>query len=202
MSATSFSLVSYLAAVDVRRTTEPLLVPQKGRPPVKLESVKAIPAEVESILDSILPPRQFQQGGRDLVQFVSKQPASRPQLRALRDLLEEKLLCRQARQEGICQVRRELYSQCLEEIIRQLTLICPDRGLLLLRIRDEFRLTLHACMVSDSGGVNIDSQSSLPSTRLCLRPARPMASRNLRNLRKGELSNQTKLTNLKWKYKL
>ena len=140
MSSTSFSLVSYLAAVDVRRTTESVVVPQKGRPPV------------ENILDNILPPRQFQQDGRDLVQFVSKEPASRDQLRELRNLLEEKLLSRQARQEGICQVRRELYSQCLDEIIRQLTLICPDRGLLLLRLRDEFRLTLHACMVSEGGG--------------------------------------------------
>ena len=170
MSATSFSLVSYLAAVDVRRQTEPFLVPQKGfylfffssiyscergRPPVRLETVKAIPAGVENILDSILPPRQFHQDGCDLVQFVSKQPASRPQLRALRDCLEEKLLSRQARQEGICQVRRELYSQCLDEIIRQLTLICPERGLLLLRLRDEYRLTLHACMVSGCGGDSI-----------------------------------------------
>ena len=30
MSATSFSLVNYLAAVDVKRKTDPLLVPQKG----------------------------------------------------------------------------------------------------------------------------------------------------------------------------
>ena len=119
---------------------------------MRLERVKAVPAEVENILDSILPPRQFQQDGFHLVQFVSKLPATRPQLRELRERLEEKLLSRQARQEGICQVRRELYSQCLDEIIRQLTLICPERGLLLLRIRDEYRLTLHACMVSSGGG--------------------------------------------------
>ena len=113
-----------------------------------LRSAKTIPVEVENILDSILPARQFHQDGAELVQFVSKEPASRQQVRALRERLEEKLLSRQARQEGICQVRRELYSQCLDEIIRQLTLICPDRGLLLLRLRDEYRLTLHACMVS------------------------------------------------------
>ena len=46
------------------------------------------------------------------------------------------------------QVRRELYSQCFDEIIRQTTIVCLERGLLLLRTRDEFRLTVHACMVS------------------------------------------------------
>ena len=46
------------------------------------------------------------------------------------------------------QVRRELYSQCFDEIIRQTTLVCLERGLLLLRTRDECRLTVHACMVS------------------------------------------------------
>ena len=105
---------------------------------------------MEKILDNILPPREFHQDGSHLVQFVSKQPASRAELRELKDRLEEKLLSRQAREEGICGVRRELYSQCLEEIIRQLTIICPERGLLLLRLRDEYRLTLHACMVSES----------------------------------------------------
>ena len=165
---------------------------------MKLGSVKAIGGEVENILDSILPPRQFHQDGSDLVQFVSKEPASRAQLRALRDRLEEKLLARQARQEGICGVRRELYSQCFQEIIRQLTLICPERGLLLLRLRDEYRLTLHACMVS-SGLVVLTGHFHSPSYRLCLRAARKMASRNLRNLRKGGWNNWKKLTDLKRK---
>ena len=44
-------------------------------------------------------------------------------------------------------MRRELYSQCFDETIRQTTIICLERGLLLLRVRDEFRMTLHACMV-------------------------------------------------------
>ena len=50
----------------------------------------------------------------------------------------------QARQEGICQKRRELYSQCFDEVIRQTTISCVERGLILLRVRDEFRMTLHA----------------------------------------------------------
>ena len=49
---------------------------------------------------------------------------------------------------SLVQVRRELYSQCFDELIRQTTLSNVERGLLLLRMRDEWRMTLHAYMVS------------------------------------------------------
>merc|ERR1712176_1105023 len=51
---------------------------------------------------------------------------------------------RQARETGICPVRRELYSQCFDELIRQVTISCAERGLLLLRVRDEIRMTIAA----------------------------------------------------------
>ena len=44
----------------------------------------------------------------------------------------------------VLQVRRELYAQCFDELIRQSTINCTERGLLLLRVRDELRMTLHA----------------------------------------------------------
>ena len=44
----------------------------------------------------------------------------------------------------IIQTRRELYAQCFDELIRQSTINCTERGLLLLRVRDELRMTLHA----------------------------------------------------------
>ena len=45
----------------------------------------------------------------------------------------------------IClQVRRELYSQCFDELIRQSTINCVERGLLMLRVRDELKMTLMA----------------------------------------------------------
>ena len=51
---------------------------------------------------------------------------------------------RQARESGICPVREELFSQCFDEIIRQVTLNEPERGLLLLRVRDEIKMTIAA----------------------------------------------------------
>ena len=45
-------------------------------------------------------------------------------------------------------MRRELYAQCFEELIRQTLISSLERGLLLLRVRDELRMTLHAYQVS------------------------------------------------------
>jgi len=41
-------------------------------------------------------------------------------------------------------VREELYGQCFDELIRQVTINCAERGLLLLRVRDEIRMTIAA----------------------------------------------------------
>lgn len=60
------------------------------------------------------------------------------------EALDEKLVERQARVTGICPVREDLYSQTFDELIRQVTLNCPERGLLLLRVRDEVKMTIDA----------------------------------------------------------
>ena len=45
-----------------------------------------------------------------------------------------------ARPNGICPIREELFSQCFDEIIRQITLNCVERGNQLVRVRDEARM--------------------------------------------------------------
>lgn len=51
---------------------------------------------------------------------------------------------RQARETGICPIREELYSQGFDEIIRQVTINCAERGFLLVRVRDEIKMTIQA----------------------------------------------------------
>ena len=51
--------------------------------------------------------------------------------------LDKKIQSRQARETGICPIREELYSQCFDELIRQITINCAERGFLLVRVRDE-----------------------------------------------------------------
>ena len=58
--------------------------------------------------------------------------------------MDQKLQQRQARETGICPIREELYAQCFDELIRQVTINCAERGLLLLRVRDEIRMTIAA----------------------------------------------------------
>merc|ERR1711998_573366 len=62
----------------------------------------------------------------------------------LQEQLDRKLQQRQARETGICPVREELYAQCFDELIRQVTINCAERGLLLLRVRDEIRMATSA----------------------------------------------------------
>ena len=44
-------------------------------------------------------------------------------------------------------MREELFGQCFDEIIRQVTLNQPERGLLLLRVRDQINMTNSAYQV-------------------------------------------------------
>lgn len=56
-------------------------------------------------------------------------------------MLDQKLLERQARETGLCPVREELFSECFDELIRQVTLDEPTRGMLLFRVREDIRKT-------------------------------------------------------------
>ena len=81
----------------------------------------------------------------------------------LREMLDQKLMERQARESGICPVREELFSQCFDEIIRQITLNEPERGLLLLRIRDEIKMTIAAYQTLYQSSVNFAMRKQVQS---------------------------------------
>ncbi|XP_001603164.2 axonemal dynein light intermediate polypeptide 1 isoform X1 [Nasonia vitripennis] len=100
--------------------------------------------ETIEILNGILPPKEWEEDGQIWKQQISSTPATRLDVINLQEQLDMKLQHRQARETGICPVRRELYTQCFDEIIRQVTINCAERGLLLLRIRDEIQMTMAA----------------------------------------------------------
>ncbi|KAL4163394.1 hypothetical protein KRP22_014973 [Phytophthora ramorum] len=50
----------------------------------------------------------------------------------------------QARVHAVCPVREKFFLQVFEELIREVACECPERGLMLLRVRDELRLTIEA----------------------------------------------------------
>jgi len=88
--------------------------------------------------------REWTEDGHLWVQYVSSTPATRLDIVNLQEHLDHQLQARQARETGICPVREELYAQCFDELIRQITINCAERGLLLLRVRDEARMTIAA----------------------------------------------------------
>ena len=100
--------------------------------------------QTEDILNSILPPKECGEDDQLWVQYVSSHPATRVDVINLQEDLDKRLQQRQARETGICPIREELYAQCFDELIRQVTIICAERGLLLLRVRDEIRMATSA----------------------------------------------------------
>lgn len=78
------------------------------------------------------------------MRYASPVPSTRFDVIQLQEQMDGKLMTRQARENGICPVREDIYKQCFDELIREVTINCPERGLLLLRVRDEIRLTTDA----------------------------------------------------------
>lgn len=99
---------------------------------------------IEETLNRILPPRQWMEDGHMFVQQVKSVAATRDEVTELSDELSNLLVSRQAREKGICPIRRELYDDVFDELIRQITIDCVERGLLLLGIRDEISMTTKA----------------------------------------------------------
>ena len=89
------------------------------------------------------------------------EPSTRLDVIALQEKLDDKLNERKARETGLCPVREELYSQCFDELIRQVTLDGPERGLLLMRVRDEVRMAIEAYKLLYSSSVTFGVKKQL-----------------------------------------
>ena len=94
----------------------------------------------QDYLNKILPPQEMIENNQLWVRYVSATPATSADVLNLENRLNKKLDQLGARGVGICPIREELYSQCFDEIIRQITLNCVERGNQLVRVRDEARM--------------------------------------------------------------
>ncbi|XP_029901910.1 axonemal dynein light intermediate polypeptide 1-like [Myripristis murdjan] len=120
--------------------------PQQSAPPPprpRSASADLSRQQNQEILHAILPPREWVEANQLWVQQVSRTPSTQADAVYLKEQLDLKLQQRQARETGICPIHMELYSQCFDELIRQVTLICAERGLLLSRVRDEIKMTMY-----------------------------------------------------------
>ena len=97
---------------------------------------------VSETLNNMFPPKQWEENGHKYIQYISPKIATRENCRELFKALDQKLKERRAKEKGICPVRDQIYSQCFDEIIRQVTIDNPERGLLLLKVRDEIKMSI------------------------------------------------------------
>ena len=130
------TLLQYQSKIELGEDTT--YTPYKKRPIPEIENNPSIP----DALNSIFLPKEWEENGKKFIQYVSQEPGTREKARDLFKALDYKIKEREAREKGICPVREELYSQCFDEIIRQVTIECPERGLLLLKVRDEIKNTI------------------------------------------------------------
>jgi dynein light intermediate chain len=131
------TLLQYQPKKEVAEEDLPFLSLKKRQ----LPAIESNPSIAEA-LNAIFPPKVWDENGKRYIQYVSQEPATREKARDLFKALDEKIKERQAREKGICAVREELYSQCFDEIIRQVTIECPERGLLLVKVRDEIKMSI------------------------------------------------------------
>uniref|UniRef100_A0A672ZE10 Axonemal dynein light intermediate polypeptide 1 n=1 Tax=Sphaeramia orbicularis TaxID=375764 RepID=A0A672ZE10_9TELE len=134
-------------------------------PPPKPKSDSPDP-RTEEVLNTIFPSREWKEGNDVWVQLVSRAPWTRSDVVELGALLDSRLKARQARETGICPVRRELYSQCFDELIRLVTITSVESGLLLSRVKDEIQMTLSAYQKLHEDGVNFGMRKAVQAELL------------------------------------
>lgn len=133
---------------------DPFLPPRVASQRHSLSEAPVVTGSMDTVLDALLPPRRITvtylneaervEDTVDVAQRVSHAQIKREELRLLRLELDAKLRESNARREGVCNVRRGIHALMFDELIRQVTIDCPERGILLRRIRDEIQMTLDA----------------------------------------------------------
>lgn len=160
------TLVVYSSPQEV---TEQMQLKKKLIIPVGKKKGMLPPVEVKPTLDEylnyILPPRQWSESGKEFIEYASTLQSSRQDVITLKEKLEMKLAERHAKSLGACPVKEDLYSQCFDEIIRQITIKCPERGLLLMRVRDEIKMTIGAYQTLYQNSVVFGSRKQLESEK-------------------------------------
>ena len=106
-------------------------------------SIDSTDYSLKDALNKILPPKKVKIGDQMWVQYVSCNPVTRAEVVNLYDNLKKHLELDGARINGVCPIREKLYDECFHELIRQITINCLERGILLMRIKSETAMTIN-----------------------------------------------------------
>ena len=108
------------------------------------ESLIDFKYSVKDALNRLLPPKKITEKDQEWVQYVTCTPVAKADVVNLQENLDRRLQTEQARETGICPIREKLYTECFDELIRQITLNCLERGILLTRIKKELHMTINS----------------------------------------------------------
>ena len=136
-SNTPESLVKYETPILVSSGFKSGSKGGKNLPQVSVPNTKQ---STEDFLNMILPPQEIVDNNQLWVRYVSPTPATTADVTNLQKDLDKRNIQMEARDSGICPIREELFAQAFDELIRQITINCAERGHLLLRVRDEIRM--------------------------------------------------------------
>ena len=93
---------------------------------------------VKDALNLILPPKKIITNEQLWVQYVSCTPVTKAEVQNLKEGLDKRIKVLEAKETGICTVREQLYSECFDELIRQVTINCLERGILMMLVKTEY----------------------------------------------------------------
>ena len=108
------------------------------------ESLIDFKYSVKYALNRLLHPKKITDKDQEWVQYVTCTPVAKADVVDLQENLDRRLQTEQARETGICPIREKLYTECFDELIRQITLNCLERGILLTRIKKELIMTVNS----------------------------------------------------------
>ena len=108
------------------------------------ESLIGFKYSAKDALNRLLPPKKITDKDQEWVQYVTCTPVAKADVVDLQENLDRRLQTEQARETGICPIREKLYNECFDELIRQITLNCLERGILLTRIKKELIMTINS----------------------------------------------------------
>nr|XP_014270259.1 33 kDa inner dynein arm light chain, axonemal [Halyomorpha halys] len=112
------------------------------RKPMGGEGAEAKESRLDKLLNGAFPPREWNENGINWFQMISHKPVKRLDIIKLSQRLDKMMTDLNARDNGICDVRRKLHTDLLDELTRQIIIQDEPLGLLLLKVRDDLTMTI------------------------------------------------------------
>ncbi len=89
-------------------------------------------------------PQLSEENGVLFSRIASQDPGQERDIETLQTEVDDELDVRNACSAGICRIREDIYSSAFLEIIRQVSISCRERGMLLLKVKNELDTTINA----------------------------------------------------------